>query len=620
MVNSIAVAAVVATLGVAASAAPAGAATFKVTSINDNGAAGTLRRAIVDANAKPGADVIAFSLPAAGSHTLAPAANLPAITDKVTIDGYSQIGATPATPNAPATLAVAIDAVNTSRALELLTDGSLVRGLVVKDSSGAAAADGIRIQGDDNRIEGNYVGTNRFGESLLMWNLTDGVEIVGNGNVVGGTAPWARNVIETGGDGVSLSGDANRVEGNLLGLDLDPGPGLGNDGHGVRIAGDGNVVGGAAAAARNFIGDNNLDGVNVAGDENRVEGNNIGADRSGTTGPGNLGNGVTIRGDDNVVGAGNVIFGNDSGIDLSGRSKGNRIEGNMIGADATGTAAPGNDIGVRIDGSSDNTVGGSDADAGNVISGNSNDGVWILTSGEGPSDGNVVAGNAIGTDEGGTVDLGNGDSGVHLDWVTATTVGTAAAGAPRNTIAFNDDDGVTVEGFDNYDTIIGNSIHDNRDLGIDLFDDGVTLNDGAPDGDGGPNDRQNFPDITSASTYFTHDGSEIPVLTPHTTVAWTLDSLPSTDFRIEFFSSPECDDSGHGEGAGFLGSVNVETDENGHAEGETATETGTFFGANVVATATVRIPIFSPQARADIKPIELRPLSSTSEFSPCAGS
>ena len=48
------------------------AATFTVTNTSDSGA-GSLRQAILDANANPGLDTIAFDIPGAGVHTITPA-------------------------------------------------------------------------------------------------------------------------------------------------------------------------------------------------------------------------------------------------------------------------------------------------------------------------------------------------------------------------------------------------------------------------------------------------------------------------------------------------------------------------------------------------------------------
>src|SRR5262245_4915172 len=78
-------------------------ATFTVVNIDDSGA-GSLRQAMLDANAALGADTLEFNIPGDGLHTIRPT-GLPPITEAVTIDGYSQPGAR------PNTLAVGDDAV-----------------------------------------------------------------------------------------------------------------------------------------------------------------------------------------------------------------------------------------------------------------------------------------------------------------------------------------------------------------------------------------------------------------------------------------------------------------------------------------------------------------------------
>jgi len=72
------------------------AATFTVTNTNDAGA-GSLRQAILDANANPRLDNINFSIPGAGPHTIQPLSASPTITDPAIIDGYTQAGASPNT-------------------------------------------------------------------------------------------------------------------------------------------------------------------------------------------------------------------------------------------------------------------------------------------------------------------------------------------------------------------------------------------------------------------------------------------------------------------------------------------------------------------------------------------
>ena len=56
-------------------ALPLAAATFTVTNTDDTGP-GSLRQAILDANAAPGLDTIAFNIPGAGVHTITPTSGL----------------------------------------------------------------------------------------------------------------------------------------------------------------------------------------------------------------------------------------------------------------------------------------------------------------------------------------------------------------------------------------------------------------------------------------------------------------------------------------------------------------------------------------------------------------
>src|SRR5688572_30184790 len=67
---------------------PQVAMTYTVTTAADNGdnimpTPGSLRQAILDANANPGTDTILFSIPGAGPHTIALLSALPDITEAV---------------------------------------------------------------------------------------------------------------------------------------------------------------------------------------------------------------------------------------------------------------------------------------------------------------------------------------------------------------------------------------------------------------------------------------------------------------------------------------------------------------------------------------------------------
>src|SRR5262245_49862727 len=73
------------------------ATTFTVITAGDNGnnvspLAGSLRQAILQANANPGLDIIHFNIPGAGFKTISPTKALPAVTGATIIDGTTQPG------------------------------------------------------------------------------------------------------------------------------------------------------------------------------------------------------------------------------------------------------------------------------------------------------------------------------------------------------------------------------------------------------------------------------------------------------------------------------------------------------------------------------------------------
>src|SRR4051794_23894067 len=63
-----------------------------VVSNADDGGPGSLRQAILDADAAGEASTITFAIPGAGVHTIAPGSELPAVTAAVTIDATTQPG------------------------------------------------------------------------------------------------------------------------------------------------------------------------------------------------------------------------------------------------------------------------------------------------------------------------------------------------------------------------------------------------------------------------------------------------------------------------------------------------------------------------------------------------
>jgi len=135
-----------------------------------------------------------------------------------------------------------------------------------------------------------------------------------------------------------------------------------------------------------------------------------------------------------AAGARNVISANGEGIVVID-ADGTKIQGNLIGTNPAGSVVMGNqNAGIRIAGGATATkIGGTDAGARNVISGNRG---GININGAGTSD-NVVAGNRIGTDEGGKNAMPNQFFGIGiLGGATANTIGGTSTAA-RNVISGN---------------------------------------------------------------------------------------------------------------------------------------------------------------------------------------
>ena len=134
-----------------------------------------------------------------------------------------------------------------------------------------------------NVVEGNSIGTNAAGNARLG-NGWYGVEISQPNNLVGGTSAAARNVISANGyAGVVMyltSSIGNKVEGNYIGTDSTGTKDLGNTGAGVDITNGahGNTVGGSSASMCNVIAGNDLFGVGIynGATANTVQGNRIG--------------------------------------------------------------------------------------------------------------------------------------------------------------------------------------------------------------------------------------------------------------------------------------------------------------------------------------------------------
>jgi hypothetical protein len=465
--------------------------------------------------------------------------------------------------------------------------GNTVGGAVAGAGNAVAGniLSGVHLDGgSNNTVQGNVIGLNAAGTGGMA-NGRDGIEISnGSGNTIGGTTAAARNVVSGNvryGIAIQSGSSGNTVLGNYVGLNAASTGAFGNGQSGVYVAGTGNTIGGTAAGAGNAIAGNVLNGLHVdGGDNNIVQGNTIGMNAAGTVAYPNGGHGVYLQNGANnnsigggAAGAGNIVSGNlGHGIRIDG-SVGNSIKGNLIGLNAAGNAAAGNtNNGIMIENASDNNVvGGSGSGEANSIAGNGAAGIRVNG-----SSGTSVQGNSIGTNASGDSGIGNGGQGIYLDDAAANSLIGGTAASQGNVIAHNALQGIAAAWTNvTGNRILGNAIHSNTGLGIDIGNDGVSAND-ANDTDavGNGNGMQNFPVIASA--YVT--GANVMI-------AGTLNSSASRTYRLEFFANTTKDGSNHGQGKVYLGSVNAVSDASGNAT-FTFTGTGAAVGEWISATAT----------------------------------
>ncbi len=552
----------------------------------------TLREAITNANtntdttagdcaAGVALDKITFSIGGGGSTaTISPTSPLPPIADPVVIDGNSQGCTDHPCVELNGMLAGAPDVDG----LQLEAGSNTIRGLVINKFSRS----GIRITSPGNIVEGNFIGTDLAG--IADRGNNTGVSVVGaSNNTLGGTAPGAGNLISGNVVGVELleGSTSNRIIGNYVGTDVNGTAALGNSRGVFLLAAGGNTIGGATPGEGNLVSGNGSQGIWVReSDGTVIQGNLVGVDATGRGAVGNNSLGVIVQDTSNAtiggtaVGAGNVISGNGSAGMLVAEINGfpttaNSIQGNFIGTNQNGTIAVPNAVYGIIIRAKDNIVGGTGS-ARNIISGNGNHGIYIVTAVQQlpPSEGNRVLGNYIGTDVTATIPLANARAGVSVNDASRNTIGGVTVGE-SNVIAYNQEEGVVVQGTAPDNMVAGNRIFSNGRLAIDLGpSDGVTLND-VNDPDPGPNALQNFPVLSVA------DASPLDSV-----VEGSLNSIANSSFRIEFFASSTCDDSQHGEGDRFLGFTDVTTTAAGIASFSVLLPAWIDDGDSITATAT----------------------------------
>ncbi|HEU4664301.1 MAG TPA: hypothetical protein VFS55_09750 [Dokdonella sp.] len=278
----------------------ASAAVFSVIETDDGGP-GSLRQAIIDANAAGGSNTIAFAIPGSGPHVITLASALPIVTGTLTIDGYSQPGSA---PNSHSPEQGGLDA---QLMIELVGSGSY--GFAIQGSQTSLTVQGLAMHGFGDAIVGNnggsdashlalygnYIGTQVDGSALPSLGNSGSAVLCGFSSAqIGGTQPWQRNLLSgNGGAGVLTNGPVV-IEGNLVGTDAGgtlPIPnGTANNWGGIIVGSRTGVrIGGADVAMRNVISGNRPLGIGLwAGfgpggpiGSFEIKGNYIGTDWSG---------------------------------------------------------------------------------------------------------------------------------------------------------------------------------------------------------------------------------------------------------------------------------------------------------------------------------------------------
>ncbi len=421
-----------------------------VVNTNDSGP-GSLRAAMLNANAMPGGQTITFAIPAGPMgppYVIAPMTPLPVVTDGAMIDGFSQ----PGTAGAPLVVVSGASLPTGSDGFVVTGPiGSIIRGLVVNNFAPDANYQGgsaVVLASDNHVVSGSWLGTGEDGVSPAAVRTYNGVKVFGSGNRIGGINPATRNVIAGNHQGVWIvSGTGNLVAFNNIGTTADgtaigPAPAdlpFANQ-FGVLVDGGTSSIIGQGPGLSNVISGNDV-GVQLRGGSlTTIAANNIGLDVTGTAAIANRGDGVSVYdavADTTIGGLAvsgrNQIAGNLGwGINLDGAAvTGTRVINNLVGLNGAGDAVPNAAGGVRVVQAPGTRIG--EPTRRNIISGNNGPGVLVAGAAAVPMP--VIQDNYIGTDPTGEEARPNRFEGVAL--FAPARVGGLAGALEGNLISGN---------------------------------------------------------------------------------------------------------------------------------------------------------------------------------------
>jgi CSLREA domain-containing protein len=278
----------------------------------------TLRAAIAEANNISGPNTINFNIPGSGVQTIHLNTQLPSLWDttgSTTIDGYTQPGASPNTDpladNAAIMVQVEGGGYDQYDALAITSSSNVIRGLAFYAFHRPLWIYGKGASG--NVIVGDFVGTDVTGTAHATAAgdaEAHGIKIEQGASraIIGRPNLADRNVISgnaRSGVGIWHFPSNNvTIQNNIFGLSPDGTRRLSNQLHGVDMnyGTQSDIIGGTGQYEHNVMSGNNYNGVDVSHSPstslNKIVGNFVGTDLSGTSSPSytyNLRYGIRVK-------------------------------------------------------------------------------------------------------------------------------------------------------------------------------------------------------------------------------------------------------------------------------------------------------------------------------------
>lgn len=418
------------------------AATYTVTGTGNSGA-GTLRQAIIDANANAGADTIVCDAALSGTITVSTA--LPTLVEAVTLDCSDAASMVTLTTSDGSLTGLTVDGTG-AYVIQGLTIDAFTNSIRITHASatvtlgGTGAAENLVVSNASNagilvdestsvliqntQVDGNLTGVDLFGTAASV--------------TIGGTLSSQRNVIINNTTGIKVSGTTTgaNIINNYIGLEADGSTAAGNTQVGIRVLQDASsvVIGGASSAHGNVIGNSVLAGISAEADGLSIQNNIIGLNAAGTVAHSNY-DGILVVSSNNIIQENHISGNSNTGVilrDDEALVDGNQILDNNIGLNLAEDTKRANGRGIVLSAAA--SFGVTDTlIQDNRISGNTSHGVEIR---EPIITGTQIWGNIIGSNASFATSLGNGGYALSIEG-DDVDMDASANNAKRNVVIGN---------------------------------------------------------------------------------------------------------------------------------------------------------------------------------------